>query len=88
VIAGEVRIKPSTDAPVAAPKITLPVATASQPPTLDASQPIIPRLLPTKPPVPSAAEIPTQSVPRDQKGLLVLNAIAPPADLPTKNSSG
>ncbi len=83
VIAGEVRLKPSTDAPVA-PKITLPVAAASQPPTLDASQPIIPRLLPTKPPVPAAAEIPTTSVPRDQKGLLVLNAIAPPADVPTK----
>jgi hypothetical protein len=84
VIAGEVRLKPSTDAPVAAPKITLPVATTSQPPTLDASQPIMPALLPTKPPVPSVAEIPTTSVPRDQKGLLVLNAIAPPADVPTK----
>lgn len=30
VIAGEVRFKPSADAPITAPKITLPVANASQ----------------------------------------------------------
>ena len=81
VIAGEIRLKPSTDAPVA-PKLTVPVASASQVPALDASQPIIPQLLASKPKVPSAAEIPITSVPRDQKGLLVLNAVAPPPDLP------
>ena len=84
VIAGELRLKPSADAPVAAPKITVPVDNASQPPTLDASQPVIPNLLPAKPKVPSAAEIPTTAIPRDQKALLILSAVAPPADIPAK----
>jgi len=85
VLAGEVSLRHPAEKPIAAPKITLPVAAASQPPALDASEPIVPRLLPAKPRVPDPAEI--SEAPADhrkQAGLLVLNAI-PPAPEVQKN---
>src|SRR5713226_4073904 len=48
VLAGEMALRRPAEKPIAAPKITLPIAAASQPPVLDASQPVVPRLLPAK----------------------------------------
>src|SRR5712692_9255319 len=78
-------LRPSADTPIPAPKLTLPAAAASQVSELAASEPIMPRPLPAKPVVPAPAEISDVQV--DQKGkqgLLVLNAIPPPPDVPTK----
>jgi hypothetical protein len=84
VLAGEVSLRPS-DAPIVAPKLTLPVNAASQAPALDASQPIVPKLLPAKPPVPGPAEISEVPVERrSQQALLVLNAVPAPPDVPTR----
>src|SRR5258708_20463350 len=83
VLAGELALRPRAEKPIQAPKITLPIAAASQPPAMDASQPIVPRLLPAKPVVPGPAQI--SDVPvnhRGQTGLLVLNAVPPPPDVP------
>jgi hypothetical protein len=83
ILAGELRLRPRADTPIVAPKLTLPISAASQPPAMDASAPIIPRLLPAKPPVPGPAEI--SQVPMDRRspsGLLVLNAVPPPPDVP------
>jgi hypothetical protein len=83
VLAGEMALRRPAEKPIAAPKITLPVSEASQPPVLDASQPVVPQLLPAKPPVPGPAEI--SEVPVDRRaetGLLVLNAIPPPPEIP------
>jgi hypothetical protein len=83
VLGGELALHPSTDTPILAPKITLPVAAASQAPALDASEPIMPRLLPAKPPVPGPVEISEVPVDlRNQPGMLVVNAIPAPPDLP------
>jgi hypothetical protein len=85
VLAGELAVRRSANTPIQAPKIILPVAAASQVPALDASEPIVPRLLPAKPPVPGPAEISQVPVDRrGQTGLLVLNALPPPPDVPTK----
>jgi hypothetical protein len=83
ILAGEMSLRRPVEKPIPAPKITLPIAAASQPPALDASQPVVPRLLPAKPPVPGPAEI--SEVPVDHRGqtaLLVLNAIPPPPEVP------
>ena len=87
VQAGTLAIRPSVQKPIRAPKITLPVTAASQGPTLDAPEPIVPQLLPPKPPVPAPVPAPAEisDVPMDrsgQKGLLVLNAVPPPPDVP------
>jgi hypothetical protein len=84
VLAGKLELRPSVDKPIPAPKITLPVAAASQAPALDASEPVVPGLLlPAKPPVPSPAQLSEVSVDRrGQTGLLVLNAVPPPPDVP------
>ena len=81
ILAGELAVR-RTEAPVAAPKVTLPLAAASQAPAMDASEPIVPTLLPAKPVVPGPAQIsdvPVQE--RRQSGLLVLNAVPPPPDV-------
>src|SRR5439155_16429827 len=83
ILAGEIRLRPSAEKPLQAPKITLPVAAASQPPALDASEPIVPRLLPAKPAIPAPAQVSDVPVDRrKQTGLLVLNAVPPPPDVP------
>jgi len=85
ILAGEMALRRPVYMPIPAPKITLPISAASQVPALDASEPIVPRLLPAKPPVPGPAEI--SEVPMDrrgQTGLLVLNAVPPPPDVPTR----
>jgi hypothetical protein len=83
VLAGELALRPHAEQPIRAPKITLPIAAASQAPALDASEPIVPRLLPAKPPVPAPAQISEVPVDRrGQTGLLVLNAVPPPPDVP------
>jgi hypothetical protein len=83
VLAGELALRHPAEEPIRAPKITLPIAAASQAPALDASEPIVPRLLPAKPPVPGPAQISEVPVDRrGQTGLLVLNAVPPPPDIP------
>ena len=83
ILAGEMALRRPTEKPIQAPKITLPISATSQVPALDASEPIVPRLLPAKPPVPDPAEISEVPVDRrGQTGLLVLNAIPPPPDVP------
>ena len=83
VLAGELAIRPRVEKPIQAPKITLPIAAASQAPAMDASEPIVPRLLPAKPVVPGPAQISDVPVDRrGQTGLLVLNAVPPPPDVP------
>jgi hypothetical protein len=83
VLAGELAIRPRAEKPIQAPKITLPIAAASQAPAMDASEPIVPRLLPAKPVVPGPAQISEVPVDRrGQTGLLVLNAVPPPPDVP------
>ncbi|MGA7928490.1 MAG: hypothetical protein WCA20_21165, partial [Candidatus Sulfotelmatobacter sp.] len=80
---GELALRPPEDKPIQAPKITLPVAAASQVSALDASEPIVPRLLPAKPAVPDPAEINETAINRTgQKALLVVNAVPPPPDVP------
>jgi len=84
ILAGEMALRRPIEKPIPAPKITLPIAAASQPPVLDASQPVVPQLLPAKPPIPGPAQI--SEVPLNHNGqtaLLVLNAIPPPPELPT-----
>ena len=83
VLAGELALRPPAEKPIQAPKVTLPIAAASQAPALDASQPIVPRLLQAKPVVQGPAQV--SEVPvnrRGQTGLLVLNAVPPPPDVP------
>ena len=83
VLAGEMALRRPAEKPIAAPKITLPISAASQPPVLDAAEPVVPRLLPAKPPVPGPAEISEAPVDRrGQTGVLVLNAIPPPPEVP------
>ncbi len=83
ILAGELAIRPREEKPIQAPKITLPIAAASQAPAMDASEPIVPRLLPAKPVVPGPAQISDVPVDRrGQTGLLVLNAVPPPPDVP------
>ena len=83
VLAGEMALRRPIEKPIPAPKITLPISAASQPPVLDAAEPVVPRLLPAKPPVPAPAEISEASVDRrGQTGVLVLNAIPPPPEVP------
>jgi len=83
VLGGELALRRSLDKPIRAPKMTLPVDAASQAPALDASQPIVPRLLPAKLPVAGPAQISDMPVQRRaQGGLLVLNAVPPAPDLP------
>lgn len=83
VLAGKLALRPSANEPIQAPKIMLPVAAASQAPALNAAEPIVPRLLPAEPPVPGPAEISEVGVDRrGQTGLLVLNAVPPPPDVP------
>ena len=83
VLSGELALRHPVEKPIVAPKITLPMAAASQAPAMDASEPIVPRLLPAKPPVPGPAQI--SDMPMDRRGptgLLVLNAVPPPPDVP------
>src|SRR5260370_25326497 len=56
ILAGELAIRPRAEKPIQAPKITLPIAAASQAPALDASEPIVPRLLPAQPGVAGPAQ--------------------------------
>jgi hypothetical protein len=85
VRAEELRLRPSADKPILPPKISLPVAATSPAPEIYASQSNIPRLLPDRPPVPGPAEISNVAVDRGgQKGLLVLNAVPPPPDVPAR----
>jgi hypothetical protein len=82
ISAGDLALHPSA-APIPAPKMKLPVGAVSQPSALNASNPIIPRLDPVKPAVPAPAEI--SDVPVDRKsqaGILVVNAIPAPPDVP------
>src|SRR5258708_3243508 len=83
VLAGKMALRRPAENPIQAPKITLPISAASQVPALNAPEPLVPRLLPAKSPVPAPAEI--SEAPADhrgQTGLLVLNAIPPPPELP------
>jgi hypothetical protein len=82
ILAGELRLRRAPDQPIVAPQLKLPIAAASQPPAMDASAPIIPRLLPAKPPVPGPAETQVPMDRRSPSGLLVLNAVPPPPDVP------
>jgi len=82
-MAGELSIRRPLEKPVQAPKITLPVAAASQPPAMDASEPIIPQLLPAKPVIPAPAQVSDVPVERrKQSAMLVLNAVPPPPEAP------
>ena len=82
---GRLALRPAADTPIPAPKLTLPAAAASQVPALTAAEPVMPQPLPAKPEVPRAAEISDMPVDRSgQPGLLVLNAVPPPPDVPTK----
>jgi hypothetical protein len=81
---GRLALRPAEN-PIAAPKLTLPAAAASQVPVLVASEPDMPQPLPAKPEVPAAADISDVPVDRrTQPGLLVLNAVSSPPDIPTK----
>jgi len=81
---GRLALRPA-DNPIAAPKLTVPAAAASQVPVLVASEPVMPQPLPAKPEVPAPADISDVPVDRrTQPGLLVLNAIPSPPDVPTK----
>jgi hypothetical protein len=83
VLAGKLALRPSEQKPIEAPKITLPLAAAGQVPALDATESIVPRPLPTEPAVPDPPEIHEVAVNRTgQKGLLVLNAVPLPPDVP------
>src|SRR5437879_8697407 len=83
VLAGEMALRRPAETPIPAPKITLPISAASQPPVLDVSEPIVPTLLPAKPAVPGPAEISQAPVDRrEQTGLLILNAIPPAPEVP------
>jgi hypothetical protein len=78
-------LRPSADTPIPAPKLTLPAAAASQVSELAASEPIMPQPPPAKPVVPRPAEISDVPVDRrSQEGLLVLNAVPAPPDVPSK----
>ena len=81
---GRLALRPAEN-PIAAPKLTLPAAAASQVPVLVASEPVMPQPLPAKPEVPAPADISDVPVERrTQPGLLVLNAVPSPPDIPTK----
>src|SRR5258708_11301630 len=82
VTPGTVALRPSADKPIPAPKLTLPAAAASQVPELAASEPIMPRPLPAKPAPAEVSDVPVDR--RSQQGLLVLNGVPSPPDVPTK----
>jgi hypothetical protein len=69
--------------PLAAPKLTVPTGDLSNAPILAAAEPVMPRVLPAPPP-PRVTDISDAPDRRDDQGLLALNAIPPPPDLPTK----
>ncbi|HYU46889.1 MAG TPA: hypothetical protein VEK84_12030 [Terriglobales bacterium] len=71
-------LRPTPDQPIAEPKITLPVAAASAIQNLATSKPAIPER-PAVPRPPEVSDVPVG--PRDQEGLLVLNAIPPPPEM-------
>jgi hypothetical protein len=82
---GTLALRPAADTPIPAPKLTLPAAAASQVPALAASEAVMPQPLPAKPEVPGPAEISDVPVDRrSQPGLLVLNAVPSPPDVPTR----
>lgn len=69
---------------VQAPKLTLPTASTSTLPELASAEPVMPQAAPAKP-VPAAiraSDFPAST--RAREGLLVLNAIPPPAETRTK----
>src|SRR5262249_48767757 len=72
------------ETPVAVPKLTIPMTDLSKAPVLAAPETATPRLLPTPPLPRPAAMSNAPGARRDEQALLVLNAIPPPPDLPTK----
>jgi hypothetical protein len=83
VQSGRLAIRPA-DKLVQAPKVTLATATVNGVPALGASEAIMPQSAPSKPEVPPAeiSDLPVDR--RGQQGVLVLNAVPPPPDVPTK----
>ena len=77
---GQLSLRPAPENPVQAPKLTLPSSAASVIPVLAAKAPALASQS-ARPSVPRAAEVANVPVSqREQKGLLVLNAIPPPPD--------
>jgi hypothetical protein len=75
--------RPAED-PLLAPALTLPTAELSTTPVVTTSEAAMPPVLPA-PPLPRHADMPDPPVQRrDEQGLLALNAISPPPDLPKK----
>jgi len=81
VKSGRLALPRIPDTPVAAPKISLPVAKSSAIPDLATVKPTLPER-PAPPSAPSPSEVSEMAAARwHQEGLLVLNAIPPPPDL-------
>ncbi len=77
VKSGELSLRQPVETPIAAPKITLPVAPNSNVANLIESKPQLPQRA-----VPDAVEASELSgIRKDQDGLLVLNAVPPPPDV-------
>ena len=84
VKSGRLSLRSPAETPIAAPKITLPVAPDSKIANLVEWKPQVPQK--TVPDPVENSEI--SSVRKDQKGLLVLNAIPPPPDMTSKIPRG
>ncbi|MCU1296240.1 MAG: hypothetical protein JWO91_518 [Acidobacteriaceae bacterium] len=85
VQSGRLALRPAADKTIQAPKVKLPAAAASKVPALATWDPVMPQPLPAKPEVPNPPEISDLRIDRKAKqGLLVLNAVPPPPDVPTK----
>jgi len=81
VKSGRLALPRSPETPVAAPKISLPVAKSSGIPDLATVKPTLPER-PAPPSAPRPSEVSeTAAARRHQEGLLVLNAVPPPPDL-------
>ena len=77
VKSGQLSLRRPAETPVAAPKITLPVAADSKIASLVESKPQLPQRAVPDPVEPSDVS----GVRKDQEGLLVLNAVPPPPDV-------